>query len=185
MDAMAIIVIVFVVLAAIAVGAAVGFGYAKMDRSRGLKQRFGPEYNRTVRLKGRRDAEVELSQREARVDSLQIRSLGAEERQAFLNRWESIQIEFVDQPESAISNADSLVQEVMRSRGYPVSDFEQRSADISVDHPKVVDNYRQAHSIAVAHEREAVSTEQLRQAMLHYRTLFEELLGEVAVRSSS
>lgn len=185
MDAVAIIVIVIVALVAIAVGAVVGFGYAKKDRSRELKQRFGPEYDRTVRTKGRREAEVELGQREARVESLQIRALGAEERRVFLNQWEAVQIEFVDQPESAIGKADSLVQEVMQSRGYPVGDFEQRSADISVDHPEVVDSYRQAHSIAVAHEREAVSTEQLRQAMLHYRTLFDELLGEVAARRNS
>jgi hypothetical protein len=93
-----------------------------------------------------------------------------------------VQADFVDHPESAIADADGLVQEVMASRGYPVADFEQRAADISVDHAEVVTNYREAHSIAVAHQREAVSTEQLRQAMLHYRTLFDELLGEVATR---
>jgi predicted nucleic acid-binding protein len=141
-------------------------------RRRHLRSRFGPEYDRAKNS--------DLRKREKRVDELDIVPLSAVARQRYMNQWQSLQSRFVDHPSNAVRDADALVATVMNERGYPVDDFEQRSADISVDHPRVVQNYRAAHAISLASDHGQASTEDLRQAMVHYRTLFEDLLGDDA-----
>jgi len=141
-----------------------------------LRQHFGPEYERAVRTHGsERKAEAKLVDRQERVEKLNIRNLDPRERERFSNQWESVQSRFVDSPKGAVAEADDLVSSLMKTRGYPVSDFDQRAADISVDHPRVVENYRSAHEIAVRVGNDAATTEDLRTAMIHYRSLFEEL----------
>ena len=148
------------------------------NQSRRLQQRFGPEYRRAVDELGRTKAEAELKAREKRVQKLHIVPLAPAEVASFSEQWKGIQGRFVDNPKGAVVEADKLVRELMQRRGYPMGDFEQRTADISVDYPVVVENYRAAHEIAIRHNRGQASTEDLRKAMMHYRTLFEELLGE-------
>jgi FtsZ-interacting cell division protein ZipA len=144
-------------------------------RSRTLQQRFGPEYERTVdRVDDRREAEAELEARAKRRDELDIRPLTTAARERYITQWQWVQAQFVDDPRAAVQEADGLIQSVMRERGYPVDDFEQRAADISVDHPQVVENYRQGHRLASG------DTEAQRQAMVHYRGLFEELVEDAA-----
>jgi len=121
-------------------------------------------------------AEAKLLDREKRVEKLNIRELEPAERERFLERWKSVQSHFVDSPKEAVTEADDLVSSVMQSRGYPVSDFEQRAADISVDHPRVTENYRAAHAIELRLRKGEANTEDLRTAMIHYRSLFEELV---------
>lgn len=151
---------------------------AQRAKSARLHQRFGPEYERTVRETGdRKEAERELASREARVRKFHIEQLPAGARDRYTEEWLTVQSHFVDEPRNALGEADRLVSSVMRDRGYPVEDFEQRTADISPDHPAVVDNYRAAHDIASRSETGEVTTEDLRQAMVHYRTLFDDLLG--------
>jgi hypothetical protein len=146
-------------------------------RSVGLRQHFGPGYDRMLEAHGsRRQAEADLDHRKQRVDHLSIRPLEPNERQRFSDLWRRQQERFVDDPPAAVTEADALVAEVMRVRGYPMSDFDQRAADISVDHPVVVENYRAGHDIAVRQRSGRASTEELRRAMIHFRTLFEELL---------
>jgi hypothetical protein len=146
-------------------------------RTEDLRKQFGPEYDRAISdLGDQRHAEAELAARQERVQKLNIRELPAEDRERYINAWHSTQSQFVDEPAAAIKDADRVVAEVMRARGYPIGDFEQRVADISVDHPHVVENYRAAHAIALANERGEASTEDLRQAMVHFRSLFEDLL---------
>ena len=146
-------------------------------RSERLRERFGPEYERVVQeADGRRRAEAEMAAREKRVERLEIRPLDADARDGFGRSWRDAQARFVDQPAESIRAADRLVTEVMRQRGYPMEDFEQRAADISVDHPSVVENYRAAHAISLASDHGQASTEDLRQAIVHYRSLFEVLL---------
>ncbi len=142
----------------------------------GLRQKFGPEYDRAVLAHGPRKAEAKLADREKRVEKLNIRDLDPMERERFSKQWESVQSRFVDSPKGAVAEADDLVSSLMKARGYPVSDFDQRAADISVDHPRVVENYRSAHEIALRGEKNAATTEDLRAAMIHYRSLFEELV---------
>ncbi len=140
-------------------------------------RRFGPEYERALSEHGdRRRAEAVLEKRAERIQHLEIRRLPREQRDLFLDRWRATQTKFVDDPRGAVTEADRLVGEVMSARGYPVADFEQQAADLSVEHPMVVENYRAAHEIAVRHERGQASTEDLRQAMVYYRRLFEDLL---------
>ncbi len=148
-----------------------------------LRQKFGPEYERAVRVHGsERKAELKLADREKRVDKLNIRDLDSMEHERFSKRWEAVQSRFVDSPKGAVAESDDLVSSVMKARGYPVSDFDQRAADISVDHPRVVENYRSAHEIALRVGKDQATTEELRAAMIHYRSLFEELVqGPVAV----
>jgi hypothetical protein len=170
------IVLIAIVLIAVIVG--VWFAM-KTKRTKELQSRFGPEYQRAVRSEGDASAaEKVLQKREQRVSRLKIVPLDEEQRRRFADKWEREQAHFVDQPREAVEAADRLVGEVMRARGYPVSDFEQRVADVSVDHPVVVENYRVAHDIAVRDSREPVSTEELRNAMLHYRALFADLLHD-------
>jgi FtsZ-interacting cell division protein ZipA len=154
-----------------------GLFAARQQRSRRLRQQFGPEYDRTVDAAGdRRQAESELRERTERRQRLDIVPLDPADRDRYLEAWRQTQARFVDEPAEATREADRLITAVMRQRGYPIDDFEQRAADISVDHPQVVDDYRAAHAIAAANERSDASTEDLRQALVHYRSLFEELL---------
>ncbi|MGA8184118.1 MAG: hypothetical protein WB819_10815 [Terriglobia bacterium] len=148
-----------------------------------LQQRFGSEYERAVQEHGsERKAEANLADREKRVDKLNIRDLEPAEQERFSKQWASVQSRFVDSPKGAVIEADDLVASLMKTRGYPVSEFDQRAADISVDHPRVVENYRSAHEIALRAGREAATTEDLRTAMIHYRSLFEELVqGSITV----
>jgi hypothetical protein len=171
---------------AIAVVIAAGVGIAVLVRTRRtarLRSQFGgAEYTRAVREGGsQRKAEAALDGRAQRVERLQIRPLGPGDRARFAEAWGRVQARFVDGPGGAVTDADQLLGDVMSARGYPVSDFEQRAADISVDHPLVLANYRAAHDNALRQTRGQASTEDLRQAMIHYRTLFEELVSEPEV----
>jgi hypothetical protein len=171
------------IIAAIVVVALIVAGFVLIQRRRSehLQSRFGPEYERAVQQAGdRRKAEAELANREKRVEKLEIRPLDPATRRGFMERWAEVQARFVDDPPKAVMFADALLAEVMSARGYPVKDFEQRAADISVDHPDVVEHYRAAHDIAVRHGRGEAGTEELRQAMIHYRALFEALVHENA-----
>jgi hypothetical protein len=142
-----------------------------------LKQRFGREYELAVGEQGsERRAEAQLEAREKRVEKFTIRDLDPVERAHFSDRWRALQSRFVDDPKGAVTEADALVSLLMQTRGYPVADFHQRAADISVDHPQVVANYRSAHEIALRVGKGDGSTEDLRTAMIHYRSLFEELV---------
>ena len=142
-----------------------------------LRKKFGPEYDRAVLVHGAgRKAEAKLEDREKRVDKLNIRDLDPIEHERFTKRWESVQYRFIDSPKGAVAEADDLVSSLMKARGYPISDFEQRAADISVDHPRVVENYRTAHELALRVGKDEATTEELRTAMIHYRSLFEELV---------
>jgi len=142
-----------------------------------LRKKFGPEYDRAVLVHGAgRKAETKLEDREKRVEKLNLRDLDPIEHERFSKRWESVQSRFVDSPKGAVTEADDLVSSLMKARGYPVSDFDQRAADISVDHPRVVENYRSAHEIALRLGKNEATTEELRTAMTHYRSLFEELV---------
>jgi hypothetical protein len=153
--------------------------YSMRQRSANLRERFGPEYERTVAEKGdTRGAEDDLTARQKRVSQLDIRPLTSEEGRSFNDEWRAVQARFVDDPSRAVRDADALVGRVMEARGYPVGDFEQRSADVSVDHPTVVEHYRAAHDIALRHAQGQASTEDLRQAMVNYHALFTELLEE-------
>jgi len=142
----------------------------------GLRDRFGPEYNRAVKQHGsERKAEAKLADRETRVEMLKIRDLDFAERDRYVAQWQAVQSRFVDYPKGAVTEADELVCSLMQTRGYPVVDFDQRAADISVDHPRVVENYRSAHDIALRLGKGEASTEDMRTAMIHYRSLFDEL----------
>jgi hypothetical protein len=143
-----------------------------------LKQHFGSEYDRVAQEQGdARHAEAVLSQREKRVEKFSIHPLAGMQREGYLKEWAAVQRRFVDDPSTAVSEADNLVTAVMTARGYPMSDFEQRAADISVNYPTVVHNYRSARAIVLRHSKGHSSTEDLRQAFVCYRSLFEELLG--------
>lgn len=161
-----------------------GLLLSRKRKSDELRETFGPEYGRTVDDVGdRRRAESELDARKHRVEQLNIRSLSTDQRERFAVSWREAQARFVDDPTAAIGDADRLVGELMQTRGYPVGDFEQRANDISVDHPNVVEHYRVARQIALANEKGAAETEDLRQAMVHYRSLFDELLETEQVNS--
>lgn len=167
------IVIAVAVVAAVVVAAAA----ARTGRSRRLKRRFGPEYDRTVSdAPNRREAEAMLAERERRRDELEIRPLAPAARERYAGEWRAVQARFVDDPAGAVGEADALVRQVMADRGYPTDDFETRADLVSVDHPVVIENYRAAHGIHEAYGRGDAGTEDLRRAMVHYRALFEELL---------
>jgi hypothetical protein len=170
-----------IVLAAMAILiiAVLAWMYVRKSRSTtaNLQKKFGSEYDRAVLVHGAgRKAESKLEDREKRVEKLNIRDLDPMEHERFSKRWEAVQSRFVDSPKGAVTEADDLVSSVMKARGYPMSDFDQRAADISVDHPHVVENYRSAHEIALRVGKDAATTEDLRTAMIHYRSLFEELV---------
>jgi hypothetical protein len=170
--------IIIAVVVALVVAAIVWSVLSKRRTAR-LRGRFGPEYERSVAASGgRRKAEAELAGREKRRDELDIRPLPPAARERYAVEWQRVQARFVDEPAPAVAEADRLVMAVMRDRGYPMEDFEQRSADVSVDHPHLVEDYRAAHGVSMASERGRATTEDLRQAMIHYRSLFDDLLGE-------
>jgi hypothetical protein len=169
----ALILIVVVVVAAIVV---LWFGYASRKRAQ-LRARFGPEYDRTLKDVGNpRKVDALLDARAKRVGRYMIRPLSAEEHDRFLTAWQRLQARFVDDPAGAVAEADVLVADLMDTRGYPTSDFDHRVEDVSVDHPDVVQHYREAHAIAVNHARGGTSTEELRKAIVHYRAIFDDLL---------
>ena len=174
------VIIIAFFASAVIVAIAVGIWLTtRKRRTKELRSKFGPEYNRMARAEGdAARAEEELLKREKRVKKLDIKPLSTQQRNEFADDWEKAQAEFVDDPTAAVAHADALVQEVMKVRGYPVVDFEQRVADVSVDHPAVAQNYRLAHDIAARHEHEDVGMEKLREAMLHYRALFADLLHD-------
>ena len=169
-----IIILVIVVVAALAF---LALGYYRKRRSSQLRDRFGPEYDRAVGEHGdRRAAEPVLLDRQKRVEKLNIIPLSDADRERYAQEWRQVQARFVDDPAGATAEADRLVHQVMEARGYPMGDFEQRVADISVEHSSVVANYRRAHDIAVRQQRGEVDTEDLRKGIVYYRSLFEDLL---------
>src|SRR5262245_17898752 len=175
-----------VIAVVVIVVAAAGWYWARKTRTQRLRRRFGQEYDRTVRQQGDLNrAEAALEARAKRVERLHIRSLNEDDQRRFSNAWREVQTRFVDDPDGAVTAADRLVGEVMSTRSYPVGDFEQRVEDISVDHPNVVMNYRAAREVAEQHAAGRASTEDLRQAMVHYRALFSELLGTPAVTEAT
>lgn len=175
MDPKIVGLIVVVVLVAIVAAIMV----SRKRQAERLREAFGSEYDRQVEAEGgsRSKAEAELLKREKRVEKLEIRPLPPGKRERFLSDWQHVQASFVDDPEKAIALADAVVGDVMKARGYPVQDFEQRAADISVEHPKLVENYRAAHEIAARHRQGRANTEDLRAALIGYRSVFEELVG--------
>jgi hypothetical protein len=171
----------WIILATIAVIASLALTawlfFQKKKQSARLQERFGPEYDRTVgELGGRTEAESELKAREKRVEHLTIAPLAPAEAARFTQAWTALQSRFVDNPKGVVIQADQLVRELMLKRGYPMGDFERRAADISVDHPAVVEHYRAAQAIAVRDERGEADTEELRKAVVHYRVLFDDML---------
>jgi hypothetical protein len=174
MDTRILIPIIIVIAAVVVIAALL---YAKRRKSEQLKQRFGSEYNRVVEEhKDPAKAETILADREKRVSHFQIRTLPPADRDRYAEDWSVVQKRFVDDPPGAVAEADVLVTRVMNSRGYPMSDFDQRAADLSVNYPMVVENYRAAHDIALSHAKGEASTEDMRIAMVYYRSLLEELL---------
>ena len=169
---------ILIAVLVVAVVLIVGWSVARRRRSARLKEHYGPEYDRTVGELGEQSAaEAELLQREKKRRKLDITALTAEARQEHSATWQRVQTDFVDDPQDAIGRAERLVTRVMRERGYPIDDFEQRAADVSVDHPDIVANYRSAHAIYASQHHGEISTEQARQAFVHYRALFDRLLG--------
>jgi FtsZ-interacting cell division protein ZipA len=163
-----------IILIAIVIIAIVVVRRAQSER---LRRRFGPEYDRVASTRGdRAEAERELARREERVKKFRLEQLPAGARERYAEEWRAVQARFVDHPKEALAQADTLVTDVMRDRGYPMADFEQRAADLSPDHAGVVADYRTAHEISLRSERGTAETEELRQAMLHYRALFEDLV---------
>jgi hypothetical protein len=178
MDSSSIILLVLLIVVAAVVVIAIA-RYVREKRSQHLRDKFGPEYARVAQETGsRRAAEKRLEEREKRAQAFTITPLSTEDRLRFTAQWQLIQAQFVDNPKTALADADELLGSVMAARGYPVQDFDQRVADLSVDHPRVVQHYRAAHGIALRHRRGEANTEDMRQAMLHYRSLFEELVSE-------
>jgi hypothetical protein len=170
-------ILVPVVIAAVVIIVIAAWLVMRKRRSDQLKQRFGSEYDRLAQQQGgARQAEEVLAQREKRVEKFPIRSLAAGDRERYAQEWGVVQKRFVDDPSAAVTEADRLVTNVMEARGYPMVNFEQRAADVSVNYPGVVQNYRSAREIVVRHGEGQSTTEDLRQAMVHFRSLFEELL---------
>jgi len=153
---------------------------ARSVQSRRLRGRYGAEYDHTVQtVGGRHKAEEELREREKRVHAYALTPLTAEDRSRFSVSWRDVEAAFVSNPAGAVARADELLTNVMAVRGYPMADFDQRAADLSVDHAEVVTNYRAGHDIAIRRGEDGADTEALRQAMIHYRALFADLVGDV------
>lgn len=168
-----------IIVAVIVVVIAAVIYFLQRRRSERLRQHFGPEYDRAVSEGGgRRHAEAVLEQRTERVKKFHIRPLTAEDKARFTEQWDRVQAHFVDAPAGAVAEADQLLGDIMATCGYPMGDFEQRAADISVDHPIVTQNYRSAHELALRQAKGQASTEDLRRAMIHYRALFDDLVNE-------
>jgi hypothetical protein len=177
------IVLIAVAGIALVLAAAIGFVTSRRRRSGKLRQTFGPEYDRVVQREGNsRKAEGVLEFRQKRREKFHIRRLTSADRSSFAVRWNEGQARFVDDPRGAVTVADSLITDVIETRGYPIGEFDQRAADLSVDYPLIVENYRAAHEIAMLHSEGKASTEDLRQAMVHYRLLFQELLEEPKIQ---
>jgi hypothetical protein len=161
----------------VVIGIFLAFAFHARQRTRQLQDAFGPEYKRAIQKAGsRRKAEASLKSRQERLASLQIRPLRSEEQDHFLKQWRSIQAEFVDNPKGTVDKSNRLVTEMMLTRGYPMANFDQRIEDLSVDHPEIVSKYREAHSIAVKNNQYNASTEELRQAVLNYKAVFDQLM---------
>jgi hypothetical protein len=177
MDTTNTITIVIAVVVLLFIGGLLGMAFTRRQRTKRLRERFGPEYERTIQEVGdQRRAEDELEARLDHVKALEIRPLSAEETDRFTREWQFAQAEFVDEPLAALQKANQLIKEVMGIKGYPVDDFEQRAADISVDYPNLVIDYRELRAIATKRDDEDVTTEEMRQAMVHARALFENLV---------
>ena len=178
MGTLELVIAIVVALVVVAVLTAAAWAFSRRRRTERLHRRFGPEYEHAVTTVGdRRQAEAELANREKRAKSLQTRPLSREEVERFSEVWQGVQTRFVDHPTEAITDAENLVIEVMRARGYPTVDVEQRVDYLSVDHPRAAQNYRVAHGITQKTKSQEATTEDLRQAMTYYRELFNELLG--------
>jgi hypothetical protein len=176
------IIIIAVVVIVVIMGAIMAPMFARRNRSKKFQSKYGPEYDRTVQTAGNeKKAQAELTDRQKHMDTLNIRPLSVSERERYQAEWTAIQAKFVDQPGQATVEADHLIMEVMKVRAYPVSDFDQRAADISVNYPALVSNYRAAREIAIKNEQHSANTEELRQALIYYRSLFDELLKEETV----
>ena len=172
-----IYIIIIVVLILVILGLLLGSAFSKRQRSKKYTAKYGSEYDHTVKsLGGHTKAQTEMDKRQKHVDSLDIRSLSLPEREKYLAEWKAVQAKFIDQPGPATVEADHLIMEVMQLRNYPVADFEQRAADISINYPELVSNYRLARAIAIKNEQHKADTEELRQALVYYRALFNELL---------
>ena len=172
------LIIVIAVVVVVIIGAILASVFSRRRRSQRLHTQFGTEYDRTVQTLGdEKKAQTALDERQKHVESLNIRQLSVSERERYQADWAAIQSKFVDAPGQAITDADRLIMEVMLLRGYPVSDFEQRAADISVNYPDLVSKYRAAREIAIKNAQDQANTEEMRQAMIYYRSLFAELLG--------
>jgi hypothetical protein len=171
-------VLILIVALVLTIGIALWM-YIQKERTQKLRSKFGPEYEKAIgEHRDRGHAESELQKREKRVAKFNIHPLKAEDRSRYAEDWRREQSLFVDDPRAAVNHADTLVQDVMQCRGYPVGDFDQNAADLSVDHPRVVENYRIAHEIALREGQGVGNTEDLRKAMVSYRALFEDLLVE-------
>jgi hypothetical protein len=182
MDPRVVVGIVVVVAVLVVIAAVL---YSRRNSSARLKEKFGPEYDRVVRQQGDpKLADSVLAEREKRVSALKLRELPTAERDRFVHQWTFVQKQFVDDPRAAVNEADRLLTDVMASRGYPMSEFERRAEDISVHYPETVGNYRAAHDIVVRHAKGQSTTEELRKAMVHFRSLFDELLGVKAVTNT-
>jgi hypothetical protein len=174
--------IVIVVAAVVIVFLALGMWLGRRHR-RALRDRFGPEYQRTVdRAGSRRKGEHDLRERESAHEPLEIRPLSDESRIGYEQQWERLQSGFVDRPQVTVAAADEMLTAVMRERGYPLDDFESRSRLVSVDHPDVVEHYRRGHTVYLKAVEGTATTEELRQAVVSYRALFEDLVHEEASR---
>jgi hypothetical protein len=180
----AVVVLIFLVFVAV-----VGFVHRRATRTRAFRNRFGSEYDRAVLEHGSsRKAEAKLADREARMDALKIRELGAANRERFVAEWQTVQSRFVDHPKAAVTEADDLIAALLKARGYPQANFEQRAADVSVHYPRVMEDYRRAHSIAVRLGQVEATTEEQRTAMIQYRAIFDDLLqapDSVATRTAA
>jgi len=163
------------VVVVLLIGVAV-WAYTRRTRRVSLRERFGPEYERTVQAVGQTRAEAVLRERTDRVSRFNLHKLTQDQADAFASEWRRIQARFVDDPQGAVGEADQLVTQVMTARGYPLEDFDQRADDLSVDHPVVVQNYRAARAMALRRQRNEAGTEEMRQAVVNYRALFDELL---------
>ncbi len=176
-----VVTIILVVIVVIAIAAALMWA-----RRRSLKNRFGPEYDRAVSEQdSRHAAERELRARERRHAELEITPLDPASRDRYATQWRSIQERFVEEPNEAVAAADELVTQLIAERGYPTGDYDEQVAHLSVDHARTLGHYRDAHDINLSNQRGEASTEQLRQALVHYRALFEELLGEETARDAT
>jgi hypothetical protein len=175
-------VVFFAILAAILLVAVLVWAGMRRHRTDKLRERFGDEYDRTVEQHGKpAEAEAALLEREQRVAKLDIRPLSPQEREAAVTEWREVKAVFVDSPVEAVHHADRLLSALMKARGFPMADFDRRYEDLTVDHGEVARHYREGHEITLRHESGQASTEDLRQAMIHFEALFDDLVNEVAV----